>query len=138
MIGHQWTNIVLILNGILIPLRPMPFYTQRYCLDHDLVYVTEHERVVDYLSHLNLDDYLGSHRSRDVVVLADSGYDNKKIGSSPRLRLAHRIENRETRVDIDPCRIPRKMREKPMTPQEEPDAWILSVSRLGSNCQNSA
>jgi hypothetical protein len=79
VIGHQWTNMVLILNGILMPLRPMPFYTQRYCLDHHLVYVTEHERVVDYLSHLNLDDYLGSHRSRDVVVLADSGYDNKKI-----------------------------------------------------------
>jgi hypothetical protein len=79
VIGHQWTNIVLILNGILIPLRPMPFYTQRYCLDHDLVYVTEHERVVDYLSRLNLDDYIGSHRSRDVVVLTDSGYDNKKI-----------------------------------------------------------
>jgi hypothetical protein len=24
VIGHQWTNIVLIINGILIPLRPIP------------------------------------------------------------------------------------------------------------------
>jgi hypothetical protein len=79
VIGHQWTNVVLILNGILIPLRPIPFYSQRYCRDHDPVYLTEHERVVNYLSHLNLDEYIGPHRSRDVVVLTDSGYDNKKI-----------------------------------------------------------
>jgi hypothetical protein len=79
VIGHQWTNVVLILNGILIPLRPIPFYSQRYCRDHDQAYLTEHERVVNYLSNLNLDEYLGPHRSRDVVVLTDSGYDNKKI-----------------------------------------------------------
>ena len=79
VIGHQWTNVVLLLNGILIPLRPIPFYSQRYCRDHDQVYLTEHERVVTYLSHLNLDEYIGPHRPRDVVVLTDSGYDNKKI-----------------------------------------------------------
>ena len=79
VIGHQWTNIVFILNGILMPLRPIPFYSQRYCREHDQVYLTEHERVVNYLSHLNLDDYIGPHRSRDVGVLTDSGYDNKKI-----------------------------------------------------------
>jgi DDE family transposase len=79
VIGHQWTNVVLILNGILMPLRPIPFYSQRYCRDHDQAYLTEHERVVNYLSLLNLDDYIGPHRSRDVVVLTDSGYDNKKI-----------------------------------------------------------
>jgi hypothetical protein len=28
---------------------------------------------------LNLDESIGSHCSRDVVVLTDSGYDNKKI-----------------------------------------------------------
>jgi Transposase DDE domain len=79
VIGHQWTNVVLSLNGTLIPLRPIPFYTQRYCREHDQAYLTEHERVVNYLSNLNLDDYIGPHRSRDVVVLTDSGYDNKKI-----------------------------------------------------------
>jgi hypothetical protein len=79
VIGHQWTNVVLILNGILIPLRPIPFYSQRYCREHDQAYWTEHERVVNYLSNLNLDDSIGPHRSRDVVVLTDSGYDNKKI-----------------------------------------------------------
>ena len=29
VIGHQWTNIVLLINDILIPLPPIPFYSQR-------------------------------------------------------------------------------------------------------------
>jgi hypothetical protein len=79
VIGHQWTNIVLIINDILIPLRPIPFYSQRYCQDHGIGYSTEHDLVVDYLSRLNLEDYIGSYDSRDVLVLTDSGYDNKQI-----------------------------------------------------------
>jgi hypothetical protein len=54
VVGHQWTNIVLIINDLLIPLRPIPSYSKRYCLEHALAYQTEHERVVDYLSKLNL------------------------------------------------------------------------------------
>src|SRR5262249_40867224 len=57
-------------------------------------------------------------------------------GSPPSLRIAHHIENKELRVNIDPRRIPRKMLGKPVTQQEEPDAWILSVSTPCSNCQN--
>jgi len=79
VVGHQWTNIVLILNEILIPLRPIPFYSQRYCRDHALAYRTEHDLVVEYLQKLNLEDYIGSYDPREVVVLTDSGYDNKKI-----------------------------------------------------------
>ena len=30
-------------------------------------------------NHLNLETYIGSYNPRDVIVLADSGYDNKKI-----------------------------------------------------------
>jgi len=51
VIGHQWTNIVLLLNDMLIPLRPIPYYSKRYCLDHHLAYQTEHELVVDYIHH---------------------------------------------------------------------------------------
>ena len=79
VIGHQWTNIVLIINDMLIPLRPIPFYSQRYCRDHALAYQTEHDLVIDYLRQLDLVDYIGSYDPRDVVVLTDSGYDNKKI-----------------------------------------------------------
>ena len=79
VVGHQWTNIVLILHDMLIPLRPIPFYSQRYCRDHKLQYHTEHDLVVDYIEQLNLEDYIGAYDPRQVVVLMDSGYDNKKI-----------------------------------------------------------
>jgi len=64
---------------MLIPLRPIPFYSQRYCRDHALAYQTEHDLVIDYLRQLDLGDYIGSYEPRDVVVLMDSSYDNKKI-----------------------------------------------------------
>src|SRR2546427_352649 len=55
VIGHQWTNIVLVLGDILIPLQPIPFYSKRYCQTHDLAYQSEHERVVAYLRMLDLE-----------------------------------------------------------------------------------
>src|SRR6201993_2573375 len=79
VIGHQWTNIVLLLGDMLIPLRPIPFYSKRYCQTHGLAYQSEHERVVAYLRTLDLEDYIGAYDRREVLVLADSGYDNKKI-----------------------------------------------------------
>jgi hypothetical protein len=79
VVGHQWTNIVLLLNDLLIPLRPIPFYSQRYCRDHKLKYRTEHDLVVEYIQMLQLEEYIGSYDPRAVVVLTDSGYDNKKI-----------------------------------------------------------
>src|SRR5499427_4869841 len=79
VIGHQWTNIVLVLGDILIPLKPIPFYSKRYCQTHALAYHSEHERVVAYLGALDLEAYLGAYDRREVLVLADSGYDNKKI-----------------------------------------------------------
>jgi hypothetical protein len=79
VIGHQWTNIVLIINDMLIPLPPIPYYSKSYCLKHELSYHTEHELVIRYIDQLNLEDYIGSYDPGDVIVLADSGYDNKKI-----------------------------------------------------------
>ena len=79
VVGHQWTNVVVLLNDTLVPLRPIPFYSQRYCRDHALEYRTEHDLVVDYIQQLNLEDYIGAYDPRAVIVLTDSGYDNKKI-----------------------------------------------------------
>jgi Transposase DDE domain len=79
VVGHQWTTIVLLLNDMLIPLRPIPFYSQRYCRDRKLEYRTAHDLVVEYIQKLQLEEYLGSYDPREVVVLTDSGYDNKKI-----------------------------------------------------------
>jgi hypothetical protein len=70
VIGHQWTNVVLILNGILNPLRPIPFYSQRYCVDHNQAYLTEHEQVVNYLSNLSLDEYTDSSTLLNVPQIA--------------------------------------------------------------------
>ena len=79
VIGHQWTNIVLLLGDMLIPLRPIPFYSKPYCQAHGLAYHSEHERVVADLRTLDLEDYIGAYDRREVLVLADSGYDDKKI-----------------------------------------------------------
>ena len=68
VIGHQWTNVVLILHDMLLPLRPMPLYSQSYGLEKGLSDMSEHDRVVDSLSNLHLKEYMGSHDSRDVVV----------------------------------------------------------------------
>jgi hypothetical protein len=79
VIGHQWTNIVLFVNDVLIPLPPIAFYTRSYCKEHNLTYKTEHEHVIEYIENLNIRDYVCAHKPHEVVVLADSGYDNKKI-----------------------------------------------------------
>lgn len=79
VVGHQWTNVVVLLNDTLVPLRPIPFYSHRYCRDHALEYRTEHDLVVEYIQQLNLEDYIGAYDPREVIVLTDSGYDNKKI-----------------------------------------------------------
>ena len=68
VIGHQWTNIVLLLGDMLIPLRPIPFYSKRYCQAHALDYRSEHERVVEYLRTLDLEDYIGAYKRREVLV----------------------------------------------------------------------
>jgi hypothetical protein len=36
VIGHPWTNIVLILGDMRIPLRPIPFESKRSCQTHGL------------------------------------------------------------------------------------------------------
>ena len=79
VIGHQWTNIVLFVNELLIPLKPIEFHTKAYCRKHELTYQTEHQRVVEYLTDLDLGQYVGRHDPKQVVVLGDSGYDDKKI-----------------------------------------------------------
>lgn len=79
VIGHQRTNIILFFNGIIIPLPPIPFLTRKFCEDNELTYMTEHDRVTEYLNYLNLIEYIGFHKDSEVVVLTDSGYDCEKI-----------------------------------------------------------
>ncbi len=78
-IGHQWTNVILLINDQIIPLCPIPFYTKNYCRKNGLEYKTENILVVEYIEQLNLEDYIGIHDPKHVIVLADSGYDDRKI-----------------------------------------------------------
>ena len=79
VIGHQWTNIVLMINDQVIPLPPIPFHSKRYCRLNKIQYQTENTLVCQYLRQLNLEQYIGVHDPKHVVVLADSGYDSKDI-----------------------------------------------------------
>lgn len=79
VIGHQWTNIVLVINDVVIPLQPIPFHSKKYCKNSGLTYKTEGDLVVEYIDRLNLKEYIGVHNPHEIVVLADSGYDAKKI-----------------------------------------------------------
>jgi len=78
-VGHQWTNVVLIINDTIIPLPPIPFYSKNYCRKYQLQYRTENDLVVEYIDDLDLHDYIGNHKPEHIVVLADSGYDDQKI-----------------------------------------------------------
>ncbi|MEZ4527773.1 MAG: transposase [Desulfobacterales bacterium] len=78
-IGHQWTNIILLLNGKIVPLPPIPFCTEKYCREKNITCKTSHQRLAEYISDLNLNEYIGIHISSDVIVLTDSGFDDKKI-----------------------------------------------------------
>ena len=53
VIGHQWTNVVLVINDKIIPLAPIAFYTKKYCRKHKLTYQTENDAVVNYIEKLN-------------------------------------------------------------------------------------
>lgn len=79
VIGHQWTNIALFINGQLIPLPPIAFLSRNECRRRKLDYQTEHERLSKYLHELQLSQYVGFHRPEEVVIISDSGYDNKKL-----------------------------------------------------------
>ena len=78
-------------NDKLIPLPPIPFYSKSYCRKHRIPYKTENTLVVEYLDNLNLMDYIGEHDPKHVVVLADSGYDDRKIENTIRNKKWHFI-----------------------------------------------
>ena len=79
VIGHQWTNVILVVGDRVIPLPPITFLSKNECKRRGIAYQTEHEKISDYLSNLDLKEHLGSFDPREVLVLADSAYDDKKL-----------------------------------------------------------
>ena len=79
VIGHQWTNITLYLNGQLVPLPPIAFFSKKECKRRNITYRTEHQCIAEYLETLNLAKLIGLHCPDEVVVIMDSGYDSKQL-----------------------------------------------------------
>jgi hypothetical protein len=79
VIGHQWTNIVLYVGGVLVPLPPIPFQTKKYCRENGITYKTEPYKIITYLKSTPILQWLAGIAPEDVVFLMDSGYDNKKL-----------------------------------------------------------
>lgn len=74
--GHQWTNIGIVINNQYIPLPPIPFYTKEYCKEKGIEYKTEPKKIYDYLRTFSFQNMI---EKDEVVVLSDSGYDNKEL-----------------------------------------------------------
>lgn len=79
VIGHQWTNVALVINDELVALPPISFISKNESKRRGIAYKTEHEHVLEYLRALNLLHYLGEYSPSEIVVILDSGYDNKKV-----------------------------------------------------------
>ena len=68
VVGHQWTNIVLLINDKVIPLPPIPFYSKSHCKKYAIPYKTENTRVVEFLTRLKLEEYIGPHEPEKVSL----------------------------------------------------------------------
>lgn len=79
VIGHQWTNIVISINSEVIPLPPIPFYSEKYCRENGFKYKTEHDRILDFLVKWQWESLLPGVNANEIVVLMDAGYDNKEL-----------------------------------------------------------
>jgi hypothetical protein len=77
--GHKWTNVVLFINGHLIPLAPIPYYSKKACKAMDIVHQTEVQLVCNYLDSLSLSEWIPGILPQDVAVLMDAGYDAKVL-----------------------------------------------------------
>jgi hypothetical protein len=79
IVGHQWTNLILSVNGQRIPLPPIPFLTEKKCKELGQEYKTESKRIIEYLRKFDWKGFLPTVRPEEIVVLSDSGYDNKAL-----------------------------------------------------------
>ena len=82
VLGHQWTNMGVLINDQYVPLPPIPFYTKDECKKRKIQYKTEHENIAHFIKTLSLSDLLGVYSSSEVIVLLDSGYDSHIIQKS--------------------------------------------------------
>ena len=79
VLGHQWTNLGICINGQLVPLPPIAFYTEKECKKRNLQYRSEHDKIIDFIRTLSIPGLVGEDSASEIVVLMDSGYDNNDL-----------------------------------------------------------
>lgn len=79
MLGHQWTNIGVLVAGQYVPFPPIPFYTKDECKKRKIKYKTQNDKLIDLLRTLSLSAILGDHDTSEIVFLMDAGYDCRKL-----------------------------------------------------------
>jgi hypothetical protein len=79
VVGHQWTNIILLINGKKIPLPPIAYYSKKERIRLNMVKETESDCIARFIKTVDLSEYINDIRDKEIIVLMDSGYDVKKI-----------------------------------------------------------
>jgi hypothetical protein len=77
--GHRLTNVMLLINGQLIPLPPIPHKSKAFCKANKEPYLTEGERLREYLASEPFKSVISGIQDSDIAVLADAGYDDRKL-----------------------------------------------------------
>jgi hypothetical protein len=77
--GHRWTNVVLLINGHLIPLVPIPYLSKNECKRLGLAHKTENELICEYFDRLDIAQFVPGITPEDIAVLLDAGYDAKTV-----------------------------------------------------------
>ena len=77
--AHKWLNFILYHEGKVIPLASLPLYSEHYCKEYRLDYISELDLVVKWLDEFYSSDTFLKEDFKKIYFLADSGYDVKKI-----------------------------------------------------------
>lgn len=77
--GHQFTNFILLVNGEVIPIASMPFYSKEYCKEKGYGYQSEIDHVADWIELLPKSGLLPEQVLENLHFLLDSGYDARPI-----------------------------------------------------------
>jgi hypothetical protein len=105
VVGHQWTNIVLVIGKRTIPLPPIPFWTKTERRRRKLPDLTEHELVAGRIAELDLAALVGDHTASEVAGKHDSCTSGLRLRAtlaggiiSPRREVAARYDGGRTRL----------------------------------------
>jgi hypothetical protein len=77
--GHRWTNVVLLINGHLIPLVPISYRSKNECKRLGLGHKTENELICEYLDRVDISAFIPGVSPEEVGLLLDAGYDAKTV-----------------------------------------------------------